>query len=54
VIADCVPFPVCGCTFNGPLQAVPGLPVVHCAQETPDSTISKPTNKQFFISSPDV
>jgi hypothetical protein len=47
-------FPVCGCTLNGPLQFVPGVPVVHCANEIPDSRLSMTTSKQFFISSPDL
>jgi hypothetical protein len=54
VIADCVLFPVCGCTLNGPLQFVPGVLVVHCADEIPDSRPNMTTTKQFFISSPDI
>jgi hypothetical protein len=53
VIADCVLFPDCGCTLNGPVQFVPGVPVVHCAHEIPDSRLSMPANQKFFISSPD-
>jgi hypothetical protein len=53
VIADCVLFPLCGCTLNGPLQEVPGLPLAHCAHEIPDSRLSMTANQQFFISAPD-
>jgi len=37
VIADCRLFPAGGCTLSGPLQFVPGLPVVHCADVIPDA-----------------
>jgi hypothetical protein len=49
VIADWVLFPVGGCTLNGPLQDVPGLPLAHCAHEIPDSRLNMPTSQQFFI-----
>jgi hypothetical protein len=54
VIADCVLFPVCGCTLNGPLQFVPGVPVAHCAHEIPDHRTSMPNDKIFFMASPDL
>lgn len=53
VIADWVLFPLCGCTLNGPLQFVPGVPVAHCAHEIPDNRLSMTANQQFFILSPD-
>src|SRR5208282_3307998 len=37
VIADCATFPASGCTLSGPLQVVPGLPMLHCASEIPES-----------------
>jgi hypothetical protein len=45
VIADCAVFPDCGCTLSGPVQLVPGVPVVHCADENTESKVMMPINK---------
>jgi hypothetical protein len=45
VIADCLVFPAGGCTLNGPLQLVPGLPVAHCAHAIPGIKLRVAINK---------
>jgi hypothetical protein len=47
-------FPDCGGTISGPVQFVPGVPVVHCADENTESKVMMTINKYFFISSPGV
>jgi hypothetical protein len=45
VMADWFVFPDGGCTFTGPLHAVPGLEEEHCAAEIPGISNNITTNK---------